>query len=131
MHCSWHAALLSAVALPSWSTSGHQLPLTCLHDRERQLAIFDRLWSTQTYDAISPSITTSIAAFFFLCVLDVCGSMSTLYDVRVKMQEGSSSGGKLASEVLAELAEPEAASKDQALDRIDFSAGKTEILLSW
>lgn len=50
-------------------------------------------------------------------------SMSSLYDVRVSMHEGStSSSSKLASEFLAEREEQEAASTEQA-DHIDFSAG--------
>ena len=49
--------------------------------------------------------------------------MSSLYDVRVSMHEGStSSSSKLASELLAEREEQEAASTEQA-DHIDFSAG--------
>ena len=49
--------------------------------------------------------------------------MSSLYDVRVSMHEGSaSSSSKLASEFLAEREEQEAASTEQA-DHIDFSAG--------
>ena len=50
--------------------------------------------------------------------------MSSLYDVRVSMHEGStSSSSKLASEVLAEREEQEAPASTEQADHIDFSAG--------